>query len=105
MTTLTDKYVIVELCESQPGTYNFSGLLIDNNRLFVANVGDTQAIVARQLADGHVKAIPMTVDHIFENEDETLRLSHLGVEPRTLGGALAPQGYTRCLGCHRLVSN
>ena len=77
--------------------------MIDNNRLFVANVGDTQAIVARQLPDGQLKAIPMTVDHIFENEDETLRLSHLGVEPRTLGGALAPQGYTRCLGCHRLV--
>ena len=79
----------------------FAGLLIDNNRLFVGNVGDTQAVVARQLPDGQVKAIPLTVDHVIDNEDETLRLSHLGVEASTLRGALAPHGYTRCLGCHR----
>jgi len=67
----------------------------------VGNVGDTQAVVARQLPDGQIKAIPLTVDHVIDNEDETLRLSHLGVEASTLRGALGPQGYTRCLGCHR----
>jgi TAK1-binding protein 1 len=83
------------------GTFFSSGLLIDNSRLFVANVGDTQAVVARQLPDGQLKAIPLTVDHVLDNEDEMLRLSHLGLDPAKMMGALAPQGYTRCLGCHR----
>jgi len=64
-------------------------------------VGDTQAVVARQLPDGQLKAIPLTVDHVLDNEDEMLRLSHLGLDPAKMMGALAPQGYTRCLGCHR----
>jgi len=48
-----------------------------------------------------IKAIPLTVDHVVDNEDEALRLSHLGLNVATLHTALSPQGYTRCLGSHR----
>ena len=76
-------------------------MLIDNKRIFVGNVGDTDAVVARLLPDGQLKAIPLTVNHVLENEDEALRLSHLGLDISGLSGALTPQGYTRCLGSHR----
>jgi hypothetical protein len=48
-----------------------------------------------------LKAIPLSVEHVIDNEDEALRLAHLGVDVDTMSGALAPQGYTRCLGSHR----
>jgi hypothetical protein len=33
---------------------NVSALLVDDNRLFVGNVGDTEAVVGRLLPDGQV---------------------------------------------------
>ncbi len=78
----------------------FTGLLVDN-RLFVANVGDTVALVARQMAGGELKVIPLSVDHTVSNEDEVLRLNHLRVRTDALTSALAPQAYTRCLGFHK----
>ena len=77
-----------------------AGLLVDN-RLFVANVGDTVALVARQMSGGELKVIPLSVDHTTSNEDEVLRLNHLRIRTDSLASALSPQAYTRCLGFHK----
>jgi len=72
-----------------------------DNRLFVANVGDTVALVARQMSDGELKVIPLSVNHTPANEDEVLRLNHLQIRTESLATALAPHAYTRCLGFHK----
>ena len=73
--------------------------IILNKKLFVANAGDTRAVVCRKNpATGDLNVIRLSVDHVLANEDEMLRLCQLGIEdPET---ALGSPGYTRCLGFH-----
>eukprot|EP00095_Tigriopus_kingsejongensis_P006516 maker-scaffold172_size289735-snap-gene-1.25 protein:Tk06516 transcript:maker-scaffold172_size289735-snap-gene-1.25-mRNA-1 annotation:"tgf-beta-activated kinase 1 and map3k7-binding protein 1" len=70
-----------------------------NQRLFLANVGDTPAVICQLMPNGQVRALKLSVDHVLGNEDEDLRLAQLGLSPRGL--ELPNPGYTRCLGCHR----
>jgi len=69
-----------------------------NNRLFVGNVGDCQAILCSVENTGSLNVIPLSIDHVVGNEDENLRLRHIGLD---LTGGENPFGltaYTRCLG-------
>ena len=76
--------------------------IVLNHKLFVANVGDTCAIVCDQLPNGDVKVIRLSVDHVVGNEDEDLRLSQIGINAEACEHAFGPAGYTRCLGLHKL---
>jgi TAK1-binding protein 1 len=75
-------------------------VLILNRKMFVANVGDTRAVLCSQTPNGEMKVTRLTVDHVLGNEDEELRLSQLGLSPREAEEALSTNGYTRCLGYH-----
>ena len=99
--------------------------VIVNKKLFVANVGDTRAVLCSQLPSGEVRVTKLTVDHVLGNEDEVgeegeglvpllstarsypsrellqdLRLSQLGLSAEQAERALNFPGYTRCLGYH-----
>lgn len=54
--------------------------LVHHNKLFVANVGETRALLCRTDDNGVLRVIQLTVDHSLNNEDELLRLSHLGLD-------------------------
>lgn len=62
--------------------------LIHNNRLFVANVGDSRALLCRTDENGVMKVIQLSCDHDLSNEDELLRLYNLGLEKLTQGNNL-----------------
>lgn len=76
--------------------------IVLNHKLFVANVGDTRAIVCDQLPNGELKVIRLSVDHVIGNEDEDLRLCQIGINAEACESAFGPTGYTRCLGLHKL---
>jgi len=69
--------------------------VILNNRLFIACIGDCAALLCRD----H-EVIPLWCNHTTDNEDEILRLCHLGVDVEL--GQLYPQlgdeRLTRCFG-------
>ena len=44
--------------------------VIVNKKLFVANVGDTRAVLCSQLPSGEIRVTKLTVDHVLGNEDE-----------------------------------
>lgn len=71
--------------------------LIFKGHLYVANVGDCRALLCKIDAEGVLRVMQLTVDHDLTNEDELLRLSHMGIDVEKLqkkGSHLA----TRCLG-------
>ncbi|XP_063237852.1 TGF-beta-activated kinase 1 and MAP3K7-binding protein 1-like [Bacillus rossius redtenbacheri] len=74
--------------------------LIHDGRLFVANVGDSRALLCRTDPNGVLTVAQLSADHDLRNEDELLRLAQLGLHIDTLrrGGRLGNQENTRCLG-------
>ncbi len=74
--------------------------LILNRRLFVANVGDTRAVLCSQGPRGELKVTRLSVEHVLGNEDEELRLNQLGLSTNEAERALSKFNYTRCLGYH-----
>ncbi|XP_030030637.2 TGF-beta-activated kinase 1 and MAP3K7-binding protein 1 [Manduca sexta] len=74
--------------------------LVHNNKLFVANVGETRALLCRTDDNSVLRVVQLTVDHSLNNEDELLRLSQLGLDVNKLRNAqyLGNQTGTRCLG-------
>ena len=44
--------------------------VIVNKKLFVANVGDTRAVLCSQLPSGELRVTKLSVDHVLGNEDE-----------------------------------
>ncbi|KAJ2941603.1 hypothetical protein O0L34_g14659 [Tuta absoluta] len=74
--------------------------LVLNNKLFVANVGETRALLCRTDDNSVLRVVQLTVDHSLNNEDELLRLSQLGLDVNKLRNAqyLGNQTGTRCLG-------
>ncbi|BET03306.1 tak1 Hypothetical protein protein-1 [Nesidiocoris tenuis] len=73
--------------------------LIVNNKLYVANVGDSRALLCKTDKHGVHKVIQLSVDHDLTNEDELLRLENIGLDlpkggVRTLGNSRT----TRCIG-------
>ncbi|KAJ0170696.1 hypothetical protein K1T71_013468 [Dendrolimus kikuchii] len=74
--------------------------LVHNNKLFVANVGETRALLCKTDDNSVLRVVQLTVDHSLNNEDELLRLAQLGLDVNKLRNAqyLGNQTGTRCLG-------
>jgi len=54
--------------------------LVYSGRLYVANVGDSRALLCRTDSNGVLRVVQLSVDHDLRNEDELLRLSQLGLD-------------------------
>ncbi|KAL1138196.1 hypothetical protein AAG570_009888 [Ranatra chinensis] len=73
--------------------------LVLGERLFVANVGNSRALLCRTDENGVLRVIQLSVDHDLSNEDEILRLYNLGLRiEKSHGFRLGNQENTRCLG-------
>ena len=72
------------------------------NRLWVSNIGDCQAFLCYQSKEEEeeMRISMLSIDHYLSNEDESLRLQHLGYDPPEDGGdtGLGEYNYTRCFG-------
>jgi TAK1-binding protein 1 len=66
-------------CELSAGT-TVVVALVYCGRLYVANVGDSRALLCRTDSNGVLRVVQLTVDHDLSNEDELLRLSQLGLD-------------------------
>ena len=74
--------------------------VIANKKLYVANVGDSRAILIREKPDRTLYAEQLSVDHSVENEEELSRLEALGLSRENLkrAGRLGMQENTRSFG-------
>lgn len=74
--------------------------VICQNKLYVANVGDSRVVLVRELSNGTLQAEQLTVDHTTDNEDELKRLEALDLDPKQLikAGRLGSQENTRSIG-------
>ena len=74
--------------------------VVSNNHLYVANVGDSRAILIYEHTNGTLVAEQLTVDHTVENEGEIKRLEALGLDRTQLekAGRLGSQENTRSIG-------
>lgn len=73
--------------------------LIHKNKIYVANVGDSRALLCRTDKHGNIRIHQLSVDHDFKNEDELLRLSQLGVDVNKIHhGTKLGHDCTRCIG-------
>ncbi|XP_073969049.1 TGF-beta-activated kinase 1 and MAP3K7-binding protein 1-like isoform X2 [Rhodnius prolixus] len=76
--------------------------LIVGTRLYVANVGDSRALLCKTDKHGVHKVVQVSADHNLTNEDEILRLYNLGLDftpaSRKSCCTLGNQENTRCLG-------
>lgn len=80
--------------------------LVTSNRLYVANVGNSRALLCKTDMYGVHKVIQISVDHDLSNEDELLRLYNLGLKyEKGLTCHLGNQESTRCLGNYLLKRN
>jgi len=74
--------------------------VLTSDRLYVANVGDSRAILAYQGSGESLQVKQLSVDHDVENEQELKRLTALGLDREQLkkSGRLGTQENTRCIG-------
>lgn len=86
-------------CELSSGTTAVLAL-VHAGRLFVANVGDSRALLCRTDSNGVLRVVQLSADHDLRNEDELLRLAQLGLDVEHIckGSRLGNQENTRCLG-------
>ncbi|ERL92769.1 hypothetical protein D910_10077 [Dendroctonus ponderosae] len=86
-------------CELASGTAA-AVALISKNKLYVANVGNCRVLLCQTDANSVLKVVQLSIDHDLSNEDELLRLSHIGINPRLFQhkSRLGNQENTRCLG-------
>ena len=70
------------------------------NRLYVANVGDSRAILVYAAKDGSLQVKQLSEDHDVNNEQELKRLVALGLDREQLkkSGRLGTQENTRSIG-------
>ena len=70
------------------------------DRLYVANVGDSRAILAYEESDGSLQVKQLSEDHGVENERELERLMAVGLDREQLkkSGRLGTQENTRSIG-------
>ena len=54
--------------------------ILTSNRLYVANVGDSRAILAYEASDGSLQVKQLSEDHRVENEQELERLTAIGLD-------------------------
>jgi len=75
--------------------------VVAKKKLFIANVGDSRAIlVYREHDQPALQVKQLSEDHGVENEEELNRLSELGLDPEQLirTGRLGTQENTRSIG-------
>ncbi|XP_011641728.1 TGF-beta-activated kinase 1 and MAP3K7-binding protein 1-like [Pogonomyrmex barbatus] len=86
-------------CELSAGTGAVVALVY-RGRLYVANVGDSRALLCKTDSNQVLRVVQLSVDHDLRNEDELLRLSQLGLDVESIrqGSHLGNQENTRCLG-------
>ncbi|XP_046384331.1 TGF-beta-activated kinase 1 and MAP3K7-binding protein 1-like [Ischnura elegans] len=74
--------------------------LVYSGQLYVANVGDSRALLCKTDLNGVLRVQQLSVDHDLWNEDELLRLAQLGLDVNKIrqGSVLGNEGNTRCLG-------
>lgn len=66
-------------CELSAGTSAVVALVY-RGRLYVANVGDSRALLCKTDSNQVLRVVQLSVDHDLRNEDELLRLSQLGLD-------------------------
>lgn len=73
--------------------------LILDNCLYLANVGDCHTFLCHKGKET-IEITSLTIKHNLDNEDEYLRLEHLGFKqkPNSESSALGSPAYTRCFG-------
>ena len=54
--------------------------MVCGNKLYVANVGDSRAVVVCQTPNGTLETLQLSTDHDVKNEDELKRLEQLGLD-------------------------
>ena len=61
--------------------------VIIENRIFVSNIGDCQAFLCytAEEEEGDMRVATVSIDHNVDNEDEKLRLQHLGYSEAAAG--------------------
>lgn len=78
--------------------------LVYNKRLYVANIGDTRAILCKKVlndsGEDRIVCVELTVKHNLDNNEEIRRLSHIGLDTEFLRskGEIGNMLLTRCLG-------
>ena len=74
--------------------------VLTSNRLYVANVGDSRAILAYEASDGSLQVKQLSEDHGVENEQELERLTAIGLDREQLkkSGRLGTLENTRSIG-------
>ncbi|KAK6171338.1 hypothetical protein SNE40_019549 [Patella caerulea] len=74
-------------------------VLIYNNKLYVANVGDTRALLCTT-SNGVLKVMQLSHDHTLADEQEQIRLVNLGLDVEKLKQLrkLGTSDNTRCIG-------
>eukprot|EP00731_Ephydatia_muelleri_P028898 Em0020g542a len=70
--------------------------VVRGNKLYVANFGDSRAVVVYQTPSGALETLQLSTDHDVRNEDELKRLEKLGLDPEELMRAeyVGPQENT-----------
>lgn len=77
--------------------------LVRNNKLYVANVGDSRALLCRTDENGVLRVIQLSSDHDLSNEDELLRLYNLGLDKISQGKFTERVQYIILLQCVKNV--
>lgn len=54
--------------------------ILKNNRLYVANVGESRVLLCKTDKDDVLRVVQPTVDHNLTNLDEVMRLTNLGLK-------------------------
>ena len=74
--------------------------VLTSDRLYIANVGDSRAILAYKERDGSLQVKQLSMDHSVENEQELERLTAIGLDQEQLktSGRLGTQENTRSIG-------
>lgn len=74
--------------------------VICDNNLYIANAGDSRAVLVYTKPDGTLATMQLSEDHSVENEGELRRLRELGLDESELkkSGRLGSQENTRSIG-------
>ena len=70
-------------CELSTGTSAVVAL-IHGGQLYVANIGDSRALLCKTDENSVLRVIQLSIDHDLRNEDELLRLSTLGIDVESI---------------------